>query len=162
MRRRVCHLCLESDIPRMPKHAQCVAIRVTRLLSVSLLVAALACAGRTRTITLPTGLSYQVLAEGTGPAARSGQRVTIHETTTLRNGALIYTSRGGGPITFQLGANQVIAGVDEGVTGMRAGERRLLVVPPALSRRTAYPPNTPPDSTLIIDVELVKIAGDAR
>ena len=112
-----------------------------------------------RTITRPSGLTYRVLAKGTGEPARSGQRATIHETTTLPSGPLIYTSRGGSPITFQLGAGQVIAGVDEGVTGMRVGERRLLVVPPSLSRRTGYPANTPPDSTLHIDVELVRLAG---
>jgi hypothetical protein len=79
---------------------------------------------------------------------------------TLPSGGLIYSSRGGTPITFRLGANQVITGVDEGVTGMRVGERRLLVVPPALSRRAAYPANTPPDSTLHIDGELIAIHPD--
>ncbi|MES3035318.1 MAG: FKBP-type peptidyl-prolyl cis-trans isomerase [Gemmatimonadota bacterium] len=99
----------------------------------------------------------RVLAGGSGAVAVAGQRVTIHETTTLPSGGLIYSSRGGAPITFRLGANQVITGVDEGVTGMRVGERRLLVVPPSLSRRAAYPANTPPDSTLHIDVELLAI-----
>jgi FKBP-type peptidyl-prolyl cis-trans isomerase len=116
-----------------------------------------ACAGRARTVATPSGLRYRVLARGDGPAARPGQRVSIHETTTLPSGAVLYSSRGGGPITFRLGASQVITGVDEGVTGMRVGERRLLVVPPALSRRASYPPNTPPDSTLHIDVELVEL-----
>jgi FKBP-type peptidyl-prolyl cis-trans isomerase len=128
----------------------------------SLLLAVLAifsasCVARTRTVTRPSGLAYQVLAKGRGPMAVRGQKVTIHETTTLPNGTLIYTSRGGGPITFQLGASQVITGVDEGVTGMRVGERRRLVVPPVLSQRTSYPANTPRDSTLHIDVELMQI-----
>ena len=61
------------------------------------------------------------------------------------------------PVTFLLGGNQVIAGVEEGVTGMRVGERRLLVIPPSLSVRSAYPPNTPKDSTLRIDLELVGV-----
>lgn len=119
--------------------------------------ASAACAHRSRAITTPTGLHYEVLAQGSGPVAARGQRVSIHETTALRNGTVIYSSRGASPITFELGANQVIAGVEEGVTGMRVGERRLLVVPPALSKRTSYPANTPPDSTLHIDVELVAI-----
>jgi FKBP-type peptidyl-prolyl cis-trans isomerase len=107
--------------------------------------------------TTPSGLRVRVLAAGTGTAARSGDQVTIHETTTLPSGGVIYSSRGGAPITFRLGSNQVITGVDEGVTGMRVGERRLLVVPPSLSRRTSYPANTPPDSTLHIDVELMQL-----
>jgi FKBP-type peptidyl-prolyl cis-trans isomerase len=119
-----------------------------------------ACAPRARFVTTTSGLRYQVLAPGAGPVAQPGQRVSIHETTSLASGAVLYSSRGGGPITFLLGAKQVISGVDEGVTGMRAGERRLLVVPPALSRRTSYPPNTPPDSTLHIDLEVVKIDPD--
>lgn len=117
----------------------------------------LACAARAPAVSTPSGLSYRVLAAGNGPAAQSGQRVSIHETTTLPNGTLIYSSRGGAPITFLLGGKQVIDGVDEGVTGMRVGERRRLVVPPSLSRRTGYPANTPPDSTLHIDVELMAI-----
>jgi FKBP-type peptidyl-prolyl cis-trans isomerase len=128
-----------------------------RSLALLLLASSAACFRRSGVVSLPSGLQYRVLAAGTGPTAQAGQRVTIHETTTLPNGTVIYTSRGGSPITFQLGANQVITGVDEGVTGMRAGERRLLVVPPSLSKRTAYPANTPPDSTLHIDVELVQI-----
>ncbi|MCC7052953.1 MAG: FKBP-type peptidyl-prolyl cis-trans isomerase [Gemmatimonadaceae bacterium] len=132
----------------------------------SMAVVLVACASRPALVPTPSGLQYRVLSRGDGPAAVPGQRVTIHETTTLPSGRLIYTSRSGAPITFLLGGGQVIAGVDEGVTGMRVGERRLLVVPPALSRRTGYPANTPPDSTLHIDVELVALpasqaTGDA-
>lgn len=131
--------------------------RVLALSALSALCAIAACAPRVPLVTTPSGLRYQVLARGVGPAARPGQRVSIHETTTLPGGAVLYSSRAGAPITFLLGGNQVITGVEEGVTGMRVGERRLLVVPPALSRRTSYPPNTPPDSTLHIDIELVQI-----
>jgi FKBP-type peptidyl-prolyl cis-trans isomerase len=84
--------------------------------------------------------------------------VRIHETTTLADGTLIYTTRTkNNPVKFRLGGNQVIAGVDEGVTGMKAGERRTLVVPPSLSKRLSYPENTPPDATLYYDIELVEI-----
>lgn len=135
--------------------------RTTRYFRTSLFVgfAALvaACVAPSRVVTAPSGLQYRVLKSGSGAPALSGQQVSIHETTALPNGTLIYTSRNGNPIKFRLGAKQVITGVDEGVTGMRVGERRLLVVPPTLSRRTGYPANTPPDSTLHIDVELVQI-----
>jgi FKBP-type peptidyl-prolyl cis-trans isomerase len=50
----------------------------------------------------------------------------------------------------------VIDGLDEGVTGMTIGERRHLVVPPTLSRRSAYPANLSPD-VLDYDVTLVAI-----
>jgi FKBP-type peptidyl-prolyl cis-trans isomerase len=56
-----------------------------------------------------------------------------------------------------LGSNQVIAGVDEVLTGMRVGERRNAIIPPSLSKRSSYPANTPPDATLYYDIELVEI-----
>lgn len=109
-------------------------------------------------IRLKSGLAYRVLAKGEGPVAATGQSVSIHETTMLTNGTVIYTSRTKNtPVTFLLGGNQVIAGVDEGVTGMRVGERRMLIVPVSLSHRSSYPANTPPDSILHIDIELVGI-----
>ena len=43
------------------------------------------------------------------------------------------------PLRFLLGGEQVINGLDEGVTGMRVGERRMMIVAPALSRRSTYP-----------------------
>jgi FKBP-type peptidyl-prolyl cis-trans isomerase len=111
-----------------------------------------------KTITTSTGLTYQVVVTGHGPAAVSGQSVRIHETTTLADGTVIYSTRTSNkPLKFLLGGNQVIAGVDEGVLGMKVGERRKLVIPPSLSKRSAYPANTPPDAILYYDIELVEI-----
>ncbi len=119
------------------------------------------CAPADKTITTSSGLQYEVLARGDGPTAEPGQSVQIHETTMLRDGTIIYDSREKDtPITFLLGGNQVITGVDEGVTGMRVGERRLFTIPPALSHRSSYPANTPPDSILVIDLELVAIDAE--
>lgn len=105
-----------------------------------------------------SGLRYCVLNKGTGEQAADGMRATIHEITTLINGFVIFDShKNNQPITFLLGGNQVIKGVEEGVTGMRVGEKRRLLVPPSLSVRASYPANTPKDSTLRIDVELVGV-----
>jgi FKBP-type peptidyl-prolyl cis-trans isomerase len=106
-------------------------------------------------ITTKSGLQYEVVAEGRGPAAKPGSQVRIHETTTLKDGTVLFSTRSkGNPLKF---LNQVIAGVDEGVRGMRAGERRKLIVPPSLSKRSTYPANTPPDATLYYDIELIEI-----
>ena len=122
------------------------------------LVVFTSCVAPSRIVTTHTGLRYQTVAAGHGPAALPGQSVHIHETTTLADGTLIYSTRTKNqPLKFLLGGNQVIAGVDEGVTGMKVGERRKLIVPPSLSKRTSYPPNTPPDATLYYDIELVEI-----
>jgi len=61
------------------------------------------------------------------------------------------------PFEFKLGAGQVIKGWDEGLVGMKVGEKKVLTVPP----EKGYGPNDyngiPGGSTLIFDVELVGI-----
>lgn len=111
-----------------------------------------------KTVTTKSGLQYVVVTEGRGQGAKPGSPVRIHETTTLKDGTVIYSTRPkGNPLKFVLGGNQVIAGVDEGVRGMRVGERRKLIVPPSLSKRSTYPANTPPNATLYYDIELIEI-----
>jgi FKBP-type peptidyl-prolyl cis-trans isomerase len=118
------------------------------------------CASIGNKITTATGLKYEIALVGDGPLAEAGHTVKIHETTRLEDGTLIHSTRTNNtPLTFQLGANQVIAGVDEGVTGMRVGERRKLIVPPSLSKRSEYPKNIPPDATLYYLIELVEIVN---
>ena len=108
-------------------------------------------------------MQYEVVAAGRGERAQPGSSVRIHETTTLKDGTLIYSTRTSGrPLKFLIGGNQVIAGVDEGVRGMRVGERRKLIVPPSLSKRSSYPANTPPDATLYYDIELVEIIAEKQ
>jgi FKBP-type peptidyl-prolyl cis-trans isomerase len=111
-----------------------------------------------REIRTTSGLMYRTTHDGTGPVARRGDTVRIHETLSLADGRVIFSSREKGtPVTFVLGANQVIPGVDEGVSGMRVGERRALVVPPSLDGRTYDPALIPAGSTLYYDIELLAI-----
>ena len=122
------------------------------------LLVGVSCVPKGKTVTTTSGLEYRIVVPGAGSVARPGDSVRIHETTTLADGTLIYTTRTkNSPVKFLLGGNQVIAGVDEGVTGMRVGERRTLVVPPSLSKRSSYPENTPPEATLYYDIELVEV-----
>ena len=103
-----------------------------------------------------------MVAAGHGEPAQPGSSVRIHETTTLKDGTLIYSTRTNGkPLKFLIGGNQVIAGVEEGVRGMRVGERRKRIVPPSRSKRS-YPANTPPDATLYYDIELVEIIAEKQ
>ena len=120
-----------------------------------------ATANTERTVTTPSGLVYEIVERGSGPAARPGQRVAIHETTTLADGTVIYSTRTAGkPLKFLLGGKQVIDGVDEGVTGMKVGERRKLIVSPKLSKRSAYPEGLSPDATLYYDIQLVAVVQE--
>ena len=131
-------------------------LRTIAILCVLAMSCAIAQSGKT--ITTKSGLQYEIVVEGRGEAAKPGCQVRIHETMTLKDGTLLYSTRTkGDPVKFLLGGNQVIAGVDEGVRGMRVGEKRKLIVPPSLSKRSSYPANTPPDATLYYDIELVEI-----
>lgn len=109
-------------------------------------------------ITKPTGLVYTILKKGNGPAAKEGQEVLIHETTKYLNDSLLFSSREmPNPIKVLLGGHQTIEGVDEGLRGMQAGEIRKLIIPPSLSKRAGNPTFPHPDSTLVYEIELVKI-----
>lgn len=113
-----------------------------------------------KAVTTESGLRYIRLAtsRGTGLPARVGQRVSIHETVSLTRGPRLYSTHSRGtPVEFVIGGGGAAAGVDEGVRGMRVGEKRLLTVPPALIRGGSYPPNVPRDSVLFVEVELVRI-----
>lgn len=109
-------------------------------------------------VSTPSGLKYLTILPGKGAAIAPGQFARIHETASLTDGTVLYSTRTKGvPLKFLPGGNQVIAGLDESVRGMKAGERRRLVVPPSLSQRTEYPANIPKNATLLYDVELVEI-----
>lgn len=109
-------------------------------------------------ITTSSGLFYQILTPGTGDIAGEGQEVLVHEKVTYPSGKLIYNTHDvGSTAKFRIGANQAISGVDEGVRGMQVGEVRRMIIPPHLSKRTAYPDILSPDSTLVYVIELVEI-----
>lgn len=96
---------------------------------------------------------------GSGPAAKAGDKVTVHYVGKLVNGIEFDSSRGRGePFTFTLGANEVVPGFDAGVTGMKAGGVRELKLPPDLAYGSrGNPPSIPPDAKLIFTIELLKI-----
>ena len=103
---------------------------------------------------------------GTGAEAVAGKDVSVHYTGWLYDGGAadhhgrkFDSSRDHGePFEFRLGAGMVIRGWDQGVSGMKVGGSRTLVIPPALGygargAGAAIPPN----STLVFDVELLGV-----
>jgi FKBP-type peptidyl-prolyl cis-trans isomerase FkpA len=109
-------------------------------------------------ITIKSGLRYTVLKFGSGEAAKPGQEVAIYESMGYLSGKQFYSiEKPAPPLKFTLGKKQAIDGVDEAVTGMKVGEIRKLIVPPALSKCTEYPDYLSKDSTLLYKVELVEI-----
>lgn len=95
---------------------------------------------------------------GTGVAVKKGDTVQINYVGTLTNGTKFDASADhGGPFTTQIGVGQVIKGWDEGIIGMKVGGKRKLVIPPSLGYGDQAVGSIPPNSTLIFQVELVKI-----
>lgn len=107
-----------------------------------------------------SGLKYAILKEGKGAEAKAGQPVEVHYTGWLQSDGTKFDSSvdRGEPFGFNLGAGMVIPGWDEGVQGMKEGEKRQLIVPAKLGYGDAAAPGgkIPPNSTLIFEVELLK------
>lgn len=106
----------------------------------------------------PSGLKYKILRKGNGEAVKVGQEILIHESMSYTNDSLLFDSRNLiYPIKVLVGANQVIKGIDEGLVGMKKGEIKKLIIPPALSKRTGVQTFPHPDSTLVYEIELIDI-----
>jgi FKBP-type peptidyl-prolyl cis-trans isomerase len=105
------------------------------------------------------GTQIKDIQAGQGPAAKAGDRVSVHYTGRLTDGRKFDSSRERGqPFAFTLGRGEVIRGWDVGVAGMQVGGRRELTIPP----EEAYGSRgvggvIPPNATLVFDVELLGI-----
>jgi FKBP-type peptidyl-prolyl cis-trans isomerase len=115
--------------------------------------------GKGSEVVTASGLRYTDIVEGTGPTPKRGQTVTVHYVGTLENGTKFDSSRDSGqPVDFQIGVGRVIKGWDEGLMSMKEGGRRKLVIPPNLGYGPqGRPPSIPGNSTLVFDVELIKV-----
>lgn len=104
-----------------------------------------------------SGLKYVDMVEGTGATPKKGQTVTVHYTGTLENGKKFDSSVDRDqPFEFRIGEGAVIKGWDEGLATMKVGGKRKLIIPPALGYGVrGSPPNIPPNSILLFDVELL-------
>jgi len=103
---------------------------------------------------------------GQGAEARPGAKVSVHYTGWLydhtrpdQQGTEFDSSRkNGAPFSFTLGQRQVIAGWDQGVTGMKVGGQRRLVIPSDLAYGESGAGGViPPGATLVFDVELLEV-----
>lgn len=112
--------------------------------------------GKAGVTTLPSGLQYEILTEGTGAKPTQNQTVTCHYHGTLIDGSIFDSSvQRGRPASFPL--NQVIAGWTEGVQLMGIGSKWRFFIPPHLGYGDRQVSSIGPNSTLIFDVELISI-----
>ena len=105
-----------------------------------------------------TGLYYRDLTAGTGTVATAGKTVKVHYQGWLPNGTkfdqnLAPTT----PFAFTLGSGQVVAGFDEGITGMKVGGVRQIIIPPALGYGSRATGPIPANSILVFSIELVAV-----
>ncbi len=96
---------------------------------------------------------------GKGAEAVTGKKITVNYTGTLTDGTKFDSSLNTGrePFTFNLGAGEVIQGWDKGFAGMKVGGKRTLTIPPELGYGKQASGKIPANSTLIFEVELLKV-----
>jgi len=109
----------------------------------------------------PTKLVIKDIVKGKGPKAKAGDQLTMQYVgNSWSTGEQFDASWDRGQaFPFQLGAGMVIPGWDQGMVGMRAGGRRLLILPPDLGYGAGGTPDgtIAPNETLIFAVDLEKI-----
>jgi FKBP-type peptidyl-prolyl cis-trans isomerase FkpA len=107
--------------------------------------------------TTASGLKYEVLKDATGPKPSATDNVTVHYKGTLTDGTVFDSSYDRGqPATFPL--NRVIKGWTEGVQLMSPGSKYKFTIPPELGYGAAGAGGKiPPTTTLVFEVELIKI-----
>lgn len=108
-------------------------------------------------IVAPSGLMYVVMKDGSGDKTPvKGTTVSAHYTGKLLDGTKFDSSYDRGqPISFVVGAGQVIKGWDEAFLDMKKGEKRVLIIPANLGYGTSGRGPIPPNTTMVFDVELV-------
>ena len=120
---------------------------------------ALDAADREGAVKTASGLRYIDLVEGDGPSPQQGQMIEVHYTGTLENGTKFDSSVDRGtPFKFRYGVQPVIQGWVEGLKTMKVGGKRKLIIPSNLGYGAqGFPPNIPPNATLLFDVELLGV-----
>jgi FKBP-type peptidyl-prolyl cis-trans isomerase len=112
-----------------------------------------------RVIKKPSGLKYVDLKEGDGKEVKEGDTVEVHYTGWLTDGKEFDSSLDRKrPLTFELYGNPpVIQGWNEGVTGMKVGGKRKLIIPPELAYGKQGKGPIPPNAELTFEINLLKI-----
>jgi len=110
---------------------------------------------------LANGVKIATIASGTGPAIQAGQTANVLYTGFLSKKGTIFDnsqSHGGIPMSFTVGAGQMIPGFDAGTRGMQAGETRIIEIPPSQGYGSMANGSIPGNSTLIFLVTMTSIS----
>jgi FKBP-type peptidyl-prolyl cis-trans isomerase len=102
------------------------------------------------------GVEFEDLAVGEGAVAERGTDVEVLYTLSLNRGDVVQANQ---TYAFRVGRRKVIAGLEYGVEGMRAGGERRIRVPPHLGYSDQQVPGIPANAALEFRVKLVKVAA---
>merc|ERR1719327_877246 len=112
--------------------------------------------GKTPKRTVKGGVQVEDLKEGSGPEVKAGNLVGMHYEGKLssNNKQFDACQAPSKPLKFKVGTGQVIKGWDVGLMGMKVGGKRKLTIPAAMAYgKEGNPPDIPPNSTLVFEVE---------
>lgn len=144
------------------------AMRSVKLvLSVVLLAVSLACGDSPTAPPAPLDVPFSTtdMTVGTGTEAVAGKTVRVfytgwvYSTTATDNKGTQFDTNTTTGLTFTIGAGNVIRGFEQGVTGMKTGGKRRIVIPPNLGYGTSGSGAIPGNAHIIFEVELLSVAG---
>jgi len=109
----------------------------------------------------PSELTIEDLKEGDGAEAKAGTTVSVNYVGALFKDGMVFDNSWdrGEPISFPLGAGQVIPGWDQGFEGMKVGGRRVLVIPSDLAYGPTGQGPIGPDEALVFVVDLEEVSS---
>jgi len=107
------------------------------------------------------GMKVEILKQGTGEGAKTGDNVVVNYVGTLPDGTKFDSSVDRNqPFPLTLGVTSVIQGWQLGLVGMKVGEKRKLTIPPELAYGAQSPsPLIPANSTLVFEIDMLSING---
>ena len=111
-------------------------------------------------ITLPSGLQYKVLTQGTGAVPTTSDKVKVHYEGRLIDGTVFDASRKHGDEPTEFRPTDVIKGWTEALTMMPVGSKWQVYIPFELAYGSRDAGQIKPYSALIFDIELVGIVDD--
>uniref|UniRef100_A0A165A0Z3 peptidylprolyl isomerase n=1 Tax=Daucus carota subsp. sativus TaxID=79200 RepID=A0A165A0Z3_DAUCS len=116
--------------------------------------------GSSNVRTLSNGLVIEDLEsnKSDGREALQGKKLKVQYTAKLKESGEMIDSNCNAPVKFRLGDTNIMEGWNIGLEGMRAGDKRRLVVPPSLGNwSSGSEENVPPESWVIYDVEVLRV-----
>lgn len=102
------------------------------------------------------GVGIRTLKKGSDPAAKKGDTVRVRYIGQLENGEIFDKNLGEG-FVVTLGGGEVIKGWETGLTGVKANEKRKLIIPADLAYGEEGDENIPPNSELWFTVECLEV-----